>query len=137
MLNYLPVSCGCWLWLGAEQRGYGYIGRTPAHRRAYETFVGPIPAGLHIDHLCSVRACVNPAHLEPVTQEENNRRAYARMRSAGVVRRVSEEKRKTHCKAGHEFSAENTLTIPTRPGWRICRTYKSVFNVRSKMKMRT
>jgi hypothetical protein len=45
-----------------------------AHRWAYEHFIGPIPAGLEIDHLCRVRHCVNPAHLEPVTKSENRRR---------------------------------------------------------------
>lgn len=70
----------CWLWLGADQsNGYGHfsVGRRTvlAHRWAYERFVGPIPSGLHIDHLCRVRTCVNPAHLEAVTLTENNRRS--------------------------------------------------------------
>lgn len=74
---------GCWLWTGhVERSGYGrftFCMRTVwAHRFAYETWVGPIPEGMHIDHLCNVRACINPEHLEPVTQAENNRRARAR-----------------------------------------------------------
>jgi hypothetical protein len=71
----------CWVWLGAKQPGpwnYGVLyhdGRTQrAHRVYYEQHVGPIPEGLQLDHLCRVPACVNPSHVEPVTQTENVRR---------------------------------------------------------------
>lgn len=84
----------CWLWTGAvTSRGYGCVGiggkRYLTHRVAYEALVGPIPAGLTIDHVkprCTSKLCCNPAHLEPVTQAENNRRAAALI---------------THCKRGH------------------------------------
>lgn len=71
---------GCWGWTGVHNaRGYGHIGRNgttvKAHRAAYELYVGPIPAGLQLDHLCRNKGCVNPAHLEPVTGAENCRRA--------------------------------------------------------------
>lgn len=73
------VEGECWIWqryIGPN--GYGRIhwnGRqTEAHRAYYERYVGPIPAGLHIDHLCRTPACVNPTHLEPVTLAENSRR---------------------------------------------------------------
>ena len=78
-------DCGCWLW--SEKRldhaGYGqfkFNGRNmPAHRFAYERLVGPIPEGLHLDHLCDRhRNCVNPSHLEPVSPSENAIRANRR-----------------------------------------------------------
>ena len=70
---------GCWIWQGAVRAGgYGHIGidgrRVAAHRASWELYRGPIPEGLQIDHLCRVRNCVNPDHLEPVTQAENVRR---------------------------------------------------------------
>lgn len=73
----------CWGWRGHRQpNGYGQFSENQrviyAHRWAYEHFIGPIPAGLHIDHLCNNPSCVKPDHLEPVTQAENNRRAAAR-----------------------------------------------------------
>ncbi len=84
--NVVVNEHGCWIWQrGRTRSGYGYITVPPnrgtyrAHRVAYATFVGPIPAGLVIDHLCGARSCVNPAHLEAVTQGENARRARARM----------------------------------------------------------
>lgn len=70
-----------------------------AHRFSYERAVGPIPAGLQIDHLCRVRACVNPAHLEPVTCGENVRRSWAAM---------PRKPPKTHCVHGHAYTPENT-----------------------------
>src|SRR3990167_2605138 len=91
---------GCWEWVSTRTHdGYArmrYDGRLGyAHRFAYELHVGPVPEGYDLDHLCRVRHCVNPAHLEPVTRQENLRRG-----SNGVL--------KTHCPQGHSYDEENT-----------------------------
>ena len=84
----VQASDGCLEWTGAvSPGGYGRIGvggyRTEqVHRIAYALALGPIPEGLHIDHLCNNRRCVNPEHLEAVTQAENNRRMGERRRVA-------------------------------------------------------
>jgi HNH endonuclease len=96
----------CWLWRGSKvTKGYGRFGvggrSVGAHRVAYELLVGPIPEGLTLDHLCRVRACVNPAHLEPVTNRENV------LRGVGIS---AKHARKTHCNHGHELTPENTET---------------------------
>ena len=100
-----PTS-GCWIWTAANN-GVGY-GRFKwdgavgyAHRFAYEAFVGPIPNGLQLDHLCRVRACCNPAHLEPVTQQVNIMRG----RTPEVMR--LRHAARTHCPAGHEYRGDN------------------------------
>lgn len=73
----------CWIWQGyVNKNGYAKATRSDgrmglAHRVVYAEVRGPIPAGLDLDHLCRVRACVNPEHLEPVTRSENLRRGYA------------------------------------------------------------
>ncbi len=105
----------CWLWTGAKTKyGYGMIwvgGRyAMAHRYSYERFVGPIPKGLDIDHLCRVIACVNPAHLEPVTHRENLLRGNTVAAAHAAV---------THCPQGHEYTPENTYVSPQ--GERNCR----------------
>ena len=107
---------GCWIWTGAATKGYGQFkiaGRQlAAHRVSYEAHVGPIPDGMVLDHLCRKTLCVNPEHLEPVTNAENIRRG-----------RVGErEKSKTHCPAGHEYNDENTYSW--KNGWRQCRICK-------------
>jgi hypothetical protein len=73
-------SGDCWLWTGARYRnGYGQMcldgKRRSAHRVSWEAANGPVPVGLDLDHVCRVRHCINPAHLEPVTRSENMRRA--------------------------------------------------------------
>jgi len=80
---------GCWEWIGTINKvGYGYLSdgvSKLAHRFAYELLIGPIPEGLQIDHLCNVRNCVNPAHLEAVTLQENMRRMSVRYQERKVT----------------------------------------------------
>jgi hypothetical protein len=80
-------NTGCWLWMGTVERRCGYPQiwyegtNCLAHRIAYELYVGPIPDGLVLDHLCRVRSCVNPKHLEAVTAAVNNARVPSFKRS--------------------------------------------------------
>jgi hypothetical protein len=109
----------CWLWIGASnQVGHGRLwidGKWPqAHRLAYEWLVGPIPAGLELDHLCRNPPCVNPVHLEPVTHRENVARGDAG-EAVSAMRQAQ-----THCKRGHEFNEVNTYTYRGRRVCRIC-----------------
>lgn len=103
----------CWIWEGyVNVDGYGRVGGTGAHRRSYQAFVAPIPAGLHLDHLCRVRDCVNPDHLEPVTAQENI------LRSPIAPAALNAEK--THCGSGHEFTPENTYVYRRHRRCMIC-----------------
>jgi hypothetical protein len=77
--QFKKVRSGCWEWTGAKQDAYGLFKPKDglvcrAHRASYEHYVGPIPFGYHIDHLCRNTMCVNPEHLEAVTAQENYRR---------------------------------------------------------------
>ena len=111
-------ATGCWLWLGARNKGYGVFRNggsvasaqqtVSVHRTSYQALIGPIPHGLQLDHLCRVRYCINPSHLEPVTQQENIRRG-----DAGRHESV-----KTHCPRGHAYDEVNTMHYRGR---RICR----------------
>lgn len=112
----VPVSGGCWLWEGGKtSEGYGSMWygerRRSAHRTAYELSKGEIPKGLDLDHLCRVRHCVNPQHLEAVNRRENCRRG-----DCGKHNKV-----KTHCKNGHPYSGDNIIVRKRRTGGRDCR----------------
>jgi hypothetical protein len=115
-LQKIQVSdSGCWDWVGYRDRdGYGRvtINKVPygTHRIIYEYYHGQICPDLVIDHLCKNRKCVNPTHLEQVTNKENLRRSpcTSTLNSA-----------KTHCIHGHEFNDKNTRYRPT--GGRSCR----------------
>lgn len=110
----------CWLWTACKTRkGYGMfrLGGTdvPAHRFAYELLVGPIPKGLQLDHLCMSKACVRPDHLEPVTAQENTRRALAALGTGHLMKQTL----KTHCPQGHPYDESNTYV--NAKGHRQCR----------------
>ena len=106
----------CWRWIGGSRTKGGYVRITAggrgvmAHRWAYELLVGPIPEGLTIDHLCRVTDCVNPAHLEAVTQRTNIVRG-----DGPAARNVV----KTHCPQGHPYDETNTYRRPD--GGRDCK----------------
>lgn len=111
----------CWRWTGFRNTpGYGMVlgdnerQSHPAHRVAYELTVGPIPDGLVIDHLCRNRECVNPFHLEPVTDRINILRGEGR--GARSFRRDA-------CLYGHPYDDENTVRTTSRA--RVCRVCKN------------
>lgn len=120
--KYRVEDNGCWVWTSPlAPNGYASFAiqvdpvtkgwsRVYAHRFAYETYIGPIPDGLDLDHLCRNRSCVNPHHLEPVTRRENLRRG----------RNANREK--THCAKGHQFTPANTHFVAGRQDRRKCIT---------------
>jgi hypothetical protein len=113
----LEQGSGCHLWTGAKIKGYAsaWVPERKAqmlvHRLVYAQVFGPIPDGLQLDHLCRVKNCINPAHLEPVTGRVNT------LRGIGPT---AINARKTHCLRGHPFDQANTK-IRT-DGHRKCRT---------------
>ncbi len=114
---------GCWLWKACRDDGYGKfgVGRSVvlAHRLAYEALVGPIPEGMQIDHRCRVRHCVNPAHMEPVTHQENILRGVGFSSRGGWAEQMAA---RTHCKRGHEFTEANTYHYKGSRNCRACAT---------------
>ena len=128
-MNFVRPEGECWLWgwFGAQKEdGYGSIladGRLAnrAYRVAYELFIGAIPDGLELDHLCRNPACVNPMHLEPVTHTENMRR--------GAWAAAS------HCRNGHPYDAKNTFV--RADGVRRCRKCANARVARYQRRRRT
>lgn len=127
-------NSGCWLWDG-PLNGYGY-GRFSfekkdymAHRLSYELHRTQIPEGMQIDHLCRVRCCVNPDHLEIVSPGENTVRGW---QAANYER---PEARRSHCPKGHPYSGDNLYVSPK--GFKECRTCKRETNRRSRQRLKS
>jgi len=114
---YIDAATDCWVWRGKpKDTGYGQInigGRVlNAHTMVYEMLVGPVPPGKELDHLCRVKLCVNPDHLEPVTHRENC------LRGVGPSAKAAKA---TRCRKGHPYDEQNTYWRPDGKG-RGCRT---------------
>jgi len=127
-------NTGCWLWMAGEARG-GYAkfkadGKTVvAHKWYWETRNGPVPGGLELDHLCRVRCCVNPIHLEAVTPLVNFQRGL-RLGPAMIGRKAQNANLLT-CSKGHPFSG-----ISGRPGkkrQRFCKICRAEYQLRYRM----
>jgi hypothetical protein len=121
----------CWGWKGFVQiNGYGTYKHkafttVAAHRIAYELTYGPVPRHLQMDHLCRNRGCVNPNHVEPVTQQENIRRGTG----ISVLNAA-----KTHCPKGHVYAGKNVRISPK--GYRFCRECARVHSEEFRQKKR-
>jgi hypothetical protein len=133
-LSYVNKTDTCWLWTRSIniQTGYGQFSHhsrlVSAHRYSYELVKGEIPKGLELDHLCRIRHCVNPSHLEAVTRSVNMLRAMP-------YRKIKELS--THCPHGHPFDETNTLYKKTRNRtvggeqytYRVCRKCRVISNM--------
>lgn len=127
----IQPKTGCWFWLRyKDPNGYGKIGINYkvylVHRVSYETFVGKIPKGLDLDHLCRNPSCCNPKHLEPVTRAVNLKRGIGGKLAA--LRALA----KTHCPQGHPYDEINTTR--DSDGYRACRKCRASVRRRSYLK---
>lgn len=129
--NKFLVDDGCWLWTAnVDPDGYGRMWNRPgeptkAHVVIWTALRGPVPAGMELDHLCAVKSCVNPGHLEPTTHQVN------------CQRRPQYQLEKTHCPQGHPYDEANTYTYQGRRSCRICaKARAAVYEVKRKERRR-
>ncbi len=111
-------NTGCWFWVGGiTGRGYGTVWMHGKNRKVHHLTNGHPGAGMHTDHLCRVRSCVNPEHLEVVTPAVNSSRG-------DCGKHLSD---RTHCPQGHEYSGHNLIVRHTPQGYtsRFCRECKN------------
>jgi len=126
----------CWEWMGSKDAyGYGQIGRNchmyKVHRVLYTYFVSIIPFGLTLDHKCRNRSCVNPSHLEPVSNHENILRGESF---------TAKQSRQTYCINGHPLSGENLSIRYNKDGSfraRQCQTCRRIANRKWNDKQKT
>lgn len=124
-MGKIEKTDSCWLWRGHVTKpagrthagGYGIFGEARgkthwAHRWSYAHFVGPLQPGMHVDHVCRVKNCVNPEHLQQITPQENHK-----------TRVIRPKAKKTHCNYGHKLDASNVYVAPRRstPNCLTCR----------------
>lgn len=135
LLSHRRIDGECWIWTGytnPRRGGYGTINIKGVpdyvHRVAYRLWIGPIPDGLHIDHLCRRPPCFNPAHLEAVTPAENAWRGMAPL----IV-----QSRSGVCKRGHAMTPENTYMRPDGHGRGQCRKCIKIRSRRLQVKRKT
>lgn len=132
LLDLIDKDRDCWVWTGStNSQGYGRLTTgsrsdntrktEAAHRASYRTFVGEIPNGLTIDHLCRNRKCINPDHLEAVTIKENVSRGNPLWK---------QQMARTHCPQGHEYTEDNIYRYATKHGG-TCRNCKTCMKARS------
>lgn len=132
--KYVEKTESCWNWTASLRKGYGRFSikgeSVAAHRYSYELLVGKIPKGLHLDHLCRNRRCVNPAHLEPVTLQENLRRGEGNASATKVS--AYNRRNKMTCRHGHLYDSMNTYHRPD--GGRDCKQCRSNRSLKFKEK---
>lgn len=114
-MTKVQKTADCWIWTASKNpKGYGRFGKTYAHRFSYTQFIGPIPDGMQMDHLCNNTSCVNPNHLEAVTLLENVKRQIEADRSV-----TGRNRKKTHCPKGHTYAYTDNR------GKRVCQKCKN------------
>jgi hypothetical protein len=132
--NCIVAPNGCWVWFGAKNdSGYGVMNvngkRERAHRVAYEAFVGPIPKGLVIDHLCREKRCVNWRHLDPVTSSVNVKR---------FTNSIAKLDQRAQCKNGHPINGAESVSYRKWGNFNVqyCRECVRITNRRAHAKWR-